>query len=373
MIELVAGGNAPVPTSLLTVRVNAGIAVDVSCFRLYANGKVAGDADMVFYGQKSNADGTIKLIAEGVKTEFAIDLSKIRADVQSIAFTATCEKGQTIASLKTLSLEVVSAEQSLIKCTVDLNSRTEAALILGEIYRRNGAWKLRSISQGFNGGLKPLAEHFGVDIADEQSSAPINNQVSSNKSVNLNKVSLTKEKPKVNLAKKDDFGMMKVNLNWNKSGQQVPIDLDLGAFVRMNDGWADVIQALGGNFGAFLKEPFVELMDDDRTGAATDGEWLHVNGRHWKEINEVLIYAFIYDGIPSWDGTDGVVTIHIPGQQPIETKLTAGEPGKRMCAIARLKNINGSIDVERINEYFQGHSEMDKRFAWGFTWHRGSK
>ena len=34
-------------------------AVDASAFRLYADGKVQGDADMVFYGQPRNDDGTV--------------------------------------------------------------------------------------------------------------------------------------------------------------------------------------------------------------------------------------------------------------------------------------------------------------------------
>jgi tellurite resistance protein TerA len=50
---------------------------------------------------------------------------------------------------------------------VELTGRQEAALILGEFYRRNAEWKFRFIAQGFNGGLKPLAEHFGVNVSDE--------------------------------------------------------------------------------------------------------------------------------------------------------------------------------------------------------------
>jgi tellurite resistance protein TerA len=67
------------------------------------------------------------------------------------------------------------------------------------------------------------------------------------------------------------------------------------------------------------------------------------------------------------------VTIHVPGQPPIETRLTEGAGNAPMCAIARLVNQQGSINVERINQYFNGHKEMDKAFNWGFSWKRGSK
>ena len=49
-MELIQGGNAPVPTQPLIVRVLSGADVDVSAFRLYANGKVQDGVDMIFYG-----------------------------------------------------------------------------------------------------------------------------------------------------------------------------------------------------------------------------------------------------------------------------------------------------------------------------------
>ncbi len=82
----------------------------------------------------------------------------------------------------------------------------------------------------------------------------------------------------------------------------------------------------------------------------------------------VLIYAFIYQGVPSWDKTDGVVTLHVPEQPPIETRLTEGDNKRTLCAIARLVNENGSIRVERINQYFRGRGGNGPRFlAGGFA------
>ncbi|MFP3435115.1 tellurium resistance protein TerA, partial [Paraburkholderia sp. SIMBA_061] len=78
-------------------------------------------------------------------------------------------------------------------------------------------------------------------------------------------------------------------------------------------------------------------------------------------------------GVASWDKTDGVVTLHIPEQPPIETRLTEGSNRHNMCAIARLVNENGTIKVERINEFFGGHKDMDKALGWGFRWSAGSK
>ncbi|WP_446470549.1 TerD family protein [Xenorhabdus stockiae] len=384
-MNLTPGGNAPVSNQMLTIRVLSGSAVDVSAFRLYADGKVQGDPDMVFYGQPDNDDNTIRLSGGNTNTAFSVNLPALRQDVQKVAFTATCDGSQTISSLHSLSIQVELNGNVILQGQVEVQGRTEAALILGELYRRNGEWKFRFIAQGFNGGLKPLAEHFGVDIVDDAPASPPT-PAPEPKSVNLSKVSLTKEKPAISLSKRDNFGEIRVNLNWNQGAAPASrgmfqnlfntskgVDLDLGAFVRLRDGTRDVIQALGNGFGAYHSEPYVQLQGDDRTGSVTDGEWLHINGLEWKNIREVLIYAFIYEGVPSWNNTDGIVTIYVNGQPPIETRLTEGHNRKNMCAIARLVNDNGAIQVERINQYFSGHKEMDQAFGWGFRWTSGSK
>ncbi|WP_312176011.1 TerD family protein [Pseudescherichia sp.] len=387
-MNLMPGGNAPVPAQELRVRVTASGPVDASAFRLFADGKVQGDADMVFYGQPRNDDGTIGVVSEGQYSTFTVSLHRLKADVQKVAFTVTCDGGQTVSGLRNLSIEVEQDATSLVTGIVDLTGRQEAALILGEFYRRNNEWKFRFVAQGFNGGLKPLAEHFGVNIADEPvpitpppSSPPVTPPPAANK-ISLSKVSLTKEKPAISLTKRDNFGEIRINLNWQRGNSKTGlagmfgskgIDLDLGAFVELQDGYKSVIQALGNAFGNYRDEPYVQLQGDDRTGEVSDGEWLHINGREWKHIREVLIYAFIYEGVPSWDKTDGVVTIHIPDQPPIETRLTEGENRRTLCAIARLVNENGAIKVERINQYFKGQNDMDRAFGWGFRWSAGSK
>ncbi|VEI63240.1 General stress protein 16U [Serratia rubidaea] len=339
---------------------------------------------MVFYGQPRNDDDSISLVNEGQSTLFTVSLNRLHAEVQKVAFTVTCDGQQTVAALGNLRIDVEQGASCLAGGQVELAGRQEAALILGEFYRRNNEWKFRFVAQGFNGGLKPLAEHYGVDIADEPAPAPAPPAAATppENTISLSKVSLTKEKPAISLTKRDNFGEIRINLNWHRGSSRSGlagifgakgIDLDLGAFVKLQDGYKTVIQALGNAFGSYHGEPYVQLQGDDRTGDVSDGEWLHINGHEWKHIHEVLIYAFIYEGVPSWDKTDGVVTIHVPDQPPIETRLTEGENRRTLCAIARLVNEQGSIRVERINQYFKGQQEMDRAFNWGFRWTAGSK
>ena len=164
------------------------------------------------------------------------------------------------------------------------------------------------------------------------------------------------------------------------TSQEAGHKVDMGGFgnATMNNtlvmsGAIDATQALGNRFGNLQSAPYVLLRADDRTGQVSGGEWLDINGQQWSQIEEVFIFAFIYEGVPNWAQTDGVVTIHVPDQPPIETRLTEGTSNLPMCAIARLVNQQGSINVERINQYFKGHQEMDKAFIWGSSWKGGRK
>lgn len=397
--HLIAGANAAVPTDNLSIRIISATPIDSAAYRLTANQHVRGDGDMIFYGQTHSDDATVSYRGHDTDCFFDIHLGQQPASIDKIALAFSSD--QNMASLGNISLQVLCGVNTLIQCEVNTQGRTEKALILGELYRRQGAWKFRFVSQGFDGGLKPLSEHFGVEIADDghapiQSSAtptqsnhtappPVSTAGSS--SLNLSKITLTKNQSSINLAKRDDFGKISINLNWHQAATKQSggllsnlfdsarggIDLDLGAFVRLSNGDLEVIQALGGNFGQLERAPYVKLRSDDRTGASLDGEWLDINGKYWQAIQEVLIYAFIYEGAPNWGQTDGKVTIQVPNQPPIETQLTEGSNQRNMCAIARLVNDAGSIRVERINHYFKGYKEMDQAFGWGFSWRAGRK
>ncbi|EGT67968.1 hypothetical protein C22711_1997 [Escherichia coli O104:H4 str. C227-11] len=105
--------------------------MDASAFRLYADGKVQGDADMVFYGQPRNDDGTVSLVSEGQYSTFTVALNRLKPDVQKIAFTVTCDGGQTVSGLRNLSIDVEQGATGLVSGSVELSGRQEAALILG--------------------------------------------------------------------------------------------------------------------------------------------------------------------------------------------------------------------------------------------------
>jgi stress response protein SCP2 len=174
MKELIQGSNAPLTSNRITVEIGwappqiQGSDVDISAFLLSTQGKVRNDNDFVFYNALISACGSVKLKIASSSSHFEIDFAKVPLDVERIALTAVVSEGVSFGAARAMTLVIPDT----LRFAVPLEGMTEAALIIAEFYRRQGAWKIRAVAQGFNGGLRPLAIHFGVDVADEGSDAP---------------------------------------------------------------------------------------------------------------------------------------------------------------------------------------------------------
>lgn len=377
MTNLPIGGNQQLTQHAFTLTHNSAEPIDVSIFLLDATAKIAVDEDMIFYGLPTSPCAGVKIVNQTI--EFNLD--KIPSRIEKLAITATLE---SVASWgKNIALSTAQ-----FNCVVDTLDRPEKALILLELYKRNEQWKVRFVAQGFNGGLAPLAEHFGVELEkpstndaqptpakpSAENGVATSTTSSASAKVNLSKISLTKAQPKVDLTKRaGTLGLIKANLNWTQASGgffSSAIDLDLGAFVELNNGQKALVQALGKRLEF---TPYVELLADDRTGKSVDGEWLHINGDKIQDVKRIIIFAFIYEGSPNWEKANAQVTIHVPDMAPIESKLTEKSKSKRFCAIAEIKVTNGNVQVEQLNKLFDGHKDCDQHFGWGFTWTEGRK
>jgi stress response protein SCP2 len=175
--ELQPGQNTALAQSRFTAALSwapasTPLVLDASAYLLGASGKVASDAGFLFYGQASVADGAASLDASSVT--FTIDLARMPAGIERVALALTIEqgtrRGQKFNQLTGLKLSLTGDPQP-IAFDLDTQAMQEAAVILGEFYLRNGAWKFRAVGQGFHGGLGPLASHFGVEISDDPDQA----------------------------------------------------------------------------------------------------------------------------------------------------------------------------------------------------------
>jgi tellurite resistance protein TerA len=396
----------------VTLAVSAqGMDTDISCFGLDGEGKLSDDRFMVFFNQKSCPGGGVTLeLGQGSAT-FNTDLARLPETIHKLVFTVSINGEGTMRKLGASSLRLGSTTFSFSGS----DFQSEKAVIVGEIYKRDGVWRFGAVGQGFNGGLSTLLQHFGGTEAatptpapaPAATPAPAPTPAPEAKKVSLSKITLEKRGDKISLEKggRQGFGRARVNLNWNQSaapaaapaapkkdgflsrmmrgGGTAPrantgIDLDLGCMYELANGKPGCVQALGNSWGSFDQPPYISLDGDDRSGTSTAGETLYINGDQFHQIKRALIFTFIYEGAANWASTNGVVTIEMAGQAPVEVRLDNGTDAS-MCAIAMIENTGGKLQITKLVEYFHHagskstHQLMNERFGFGLRFKAGSK
>ena len=174
--EIQPGGNLRLPTAgtvLIDIRWDpqrpGGQEVEACAFLLDGERRIGGDDDFVFYNNPSTRGGAVALSGSGAHRTLSVDPQALPDTVARVAICLSLlgETNFAQASLIEMRLrDAAGSEFALFRPAT--SGMAEAALILGEVYRYQGLWKFRAIAQGFAGGLGPLAEHFGVDIADDE-------------------------------------------------------------------------------------------------------------------------------------------------------------------------------------------------------------
>lgn len=154
--------------------------VDASAFLLGEGGRVPSDDYFVFYNQPESPGGHVKLIASGEHfATFEIDLAGLAAgQARQAMFAAALDGPGIFADVRGLSVRAKYAGRE-IECGLGTPGN-EAALVLAEIYLYKDSVKLRAIGRGFDGGLGPLAQSFGVDVeSEEPPGEPVSSVISS--------------------------------------------------------------------------------------------------------------------------------------------------------------------------------------------------
>jgi tellurite resistance protein TerA len=398
------GSNAPVPTTALRVelgwRSGPGVPDADASALLLVGGKVRSDADFVFYNQPQHSSGAVR--HEGKRTDggrvtdtLLVDLTRVEPSVETVVLAASADGG-TFARIPDLYIEVRDAAQDTVAARFDSAGATvETAFVLGEFYRRQGAWKFRAVGQGYDSGLEGLATDFGITVDEPQQAAPTAPPpVPAAQPVRLSKVTLTKSAPSVSLAKQGGTsGAMRVNLNWqvhkqfsgwgSKRGRAVAmhadLDLDLCALYELTDGRKGVVQALGNAYGALHQPPYIHLDGDDRTGAVASGENLTVNLDHKRDFRRILVFVTIYEGARSFADLHATVTLQPQHGAPIDFSLDECTVPSTVCALALITNTGDDLVVQREARYLvpdRGVSPqrtVDQVYGWGMNWTPGRK
>ncbi|GLW46872.1 hypothetical protein Stsp02_25340 [Streptomyces sp. NBRC 14336] len=423
----------PVPTTALRVelgwRSGPGVPDADASALLLVGGKVRSDADFVFYNQPVHSSNAVR--HEGkqntggrVTDTLLVDLAHVEPAIETVILAASADGG-SFGQVPDLAIEVKDAAQGTSVARFDSTGATvETAFVLGEFYRRQGAWKFRAVGQGYSSGLEGLATDYGITVDEPQQPAPAAPAPAAPTPtmpqmpaapatvppppampptappapqappVSLSKVTLTKAAPTVSLTKQGGTsGAMRVNLNWevrkqfsgwaSKLGRPVAmhndLDLDLCALFELVDGSKGVVQALGNAFGSLHQPPFILLDGDDRTGAVATGENLTVNLDYQQAFRRILVFVTIYEGARSFADLHATVTLTPQFGAPIDFSLDECTVPSTVCALALITNTGNDLVVQREARYLvpeRGVSPqrtVDYAYGWGMNWTPGRK
>ena len=158
----------------------SGDAVDVDLVALIVgeDRRVRSDADMIFYNQPRTRDGSVvhagKVLGDGRGADdVSVDISSLPDDVAGLTIAASTD-GAPLSEVDELRWCVV-LENGDVAVTYQVEGlTTERVLVLCELDRRAGSWRLRAVGQGWEGGLAGLATDYGVSIDDADAAEPIN-------------------------------------------------------------------------------------------------------------------------------------------------------------------------------------------------------
>lgn len=172
MTAMTSGSNLPLPVARVAVDVTAPVRLDVSGLLLTANGKVRSDDDFIFYNQPAGPGVTHRAGAGGAGDTITVDTAAVPGDIEKIVVTASLDApGATFSGTEPTATVRGADDGAVIATFTPPQLGAETALVVVEVYRRNGVWKVRAVGQGYANGLAGIATDFGVTV-EEPAAAP---------------------------------------------------------------------------------------------------------------------------------------------------------------------------------------------------------
>ncbi|MGA5291820.1 TerD family protein [Streptomyces pseudogriseolus] len=165
------GSNITLPTARVTVDVAAPVRLDVSGLLLTADGKVRSDDDFIFYNQPAGPGVTYRSGGGTAPDAITVDTAAVPPGIEKIVVTASPDAaGQTFQGIEPTATVRDADTGAVLATFTPPQLGTETALVIVEVYLRNGAWKVRAVGQGYADGLAGIATDFGVTV--EEPAAP---------------------------------------------------------------------------------------------------------------------------------------------------------------------------------------------------------
>lgn len=142
---------------------------DLSVFGLNEARQLSDDRYFIFYNQTASPERAIALVA--ADQSFHIDLARLPLGIHRLIFVATTDE-QPFSALRRGTASLMTESGDSVHFTVEGELfQAERALILLELYRYQGQWRVMGVGQGFSGGLQALLESVGGEATGQEESS----------------------------------------------------------------------------------------------------------------------------------------------------------------------------------------------------------
>jgi len=122
----------------------------------------------------------------------------------------------------------------------------------------------------------------------------------------------------------------------------------------------------------------VQLDQDDRSGASSDGETVRVDLGQRERFRQLLFYVYVYEGAVDFRRLGAIATVTAPSGT-FRIALDDSPGGATGCAIALATSGPKGLTVRREVRWFSGTEQqsvqeaMDRAYGFGFPWVWGTK
>ena len=149
--------------------------LDSSVFLLGANEKLVSDKHFIFYNNLTSPDPQQSIkqrgdnltgAGEGDDEVIEMDLPQIPAEVEKIAIAVTIHEAearqQNFGQVSNAFVRIINCEnqEEVIRYDLTEDYSIETALIMAELYRQNGEWRMNAVGAGYEGGLPALLDRY---------------------------------------------------------------------------------------------------------------------------------------------------------------------------------------------------------------------
>ncbi len=384
MTAMTPGSNVPLPAARVSVDVAAPVRLDVSGLLLTADGKVRSDADFIFYNQPSGP-GVAYRSGGGAPDAITVDTAAVPPDIEKIVVTASPDAaGQTFQGIEPTAT-IRDADGGAVLATFTPPSLgSETALVVVEIYRRNGQWKARAVGQGYANGLAGIATDFGVTVEEpaQPAAAPAPQQPVSQPSAappmpsappaqpappapGAGKVNL--DKGRVSLRKNETVSLVKggapllsrvqMGLGWEPAYRGKDIDLD--ASVIAYGPQRNAVDAC--YFGKLsILNGAIKHSGDNLTGeGGGDDEVITVDlGRVPQEVTGLVFTVNSFSGQKFTEVAKAYCRLIDPvtGEELVRFDLTSAEPQTGVLMAKFVRQYSGEWDMTALGDFVKART-----------------